>query len=348
MQEEKIKVSVIMPVYNSGKYLKTAVDSILNQSLKEIELILVDDGSTDGSSEKCDEYAAKDSRVVVIHEKNGGICAARNAALAIARGEYIGFSDHDDETVQGAYEKAYTFAKEHDLDMVKYGHSEIMTRGSEVLKDRVFKFEKTIYSGDESGVHYLQMLKDMAMDCVWDGLFRKSFLDKNDLKLDTKFKAGGEDIDFCGRIIGCKPKLGLMPDIFYHHFIRVGFSTSSKFNPLNVQLAKTFPKRLNSYLSSYNEEDIYRKYPVLYAYTVVRRCIGPVLYNTTNPACDWGKNRIINALKQIRKDSSINPVFYNVSKSSMFKYSKKYGLIYTLFICRLYGLCLRVYRMRKK
>ena len=67
-----------MPVYNSGKYLKTAVESILNQSLKEFELILVDDGSIDGSSERCDEYARKDERIVVIHQKNGGICAARN------------------------------------------------------------------------------------------------------------------------------------------------------------------------------------------------------------------------------------------------------------------------------
>lgn len=345
---DNIKVSVIMPVYNSGKYLNVAVESILNQSLKEIELILVDDGSTDGSSEKCDEYAAKDNRVVVIHEKNGGICAARNAALAIARGEYIGFSDHDDETVQGTYEKAYTFAKVHDLDMVKYGHSEIMTRGTEVLKDRVFKYEETIYNGEESGVHYLQMLKDMAMDCVWDGLFRKSFLDKNDLKLDTNFKAGGEDIDFCGRLIGCKPKLGLMPDIFYHHFIRVGFSTSSKFNPLNVSLAMTSPSRLNSYLASYNEKKIYCKDPILYTYTILRRCIGPVLYNATNSDCDWNQDKIIGLLKQIRKDLAINPIFYKVSKLSMLKYSLKYGLIYTLFTCGLYGLCLRVYMMRKK
>ena len=87
--ENKIKVSVIMPVYNSGEYLKTAVDSILSQSLKEIELILVDDGSTDGSSERCDEYAAKDSRVVVIHQKNGGICNARNAALKMPRGNIL-------------------------------------------------------------------------------------------------------------------------------------------------------------------------------------------------------------------------------------------------------------------
>ena len=68
-----VNVSVIMPVYNSGSFLSTAVDSILRQSLKELELILVDDGSTDGSSERCDNYAHKDARVKVIHQKNGGI-----------------------------------------------------------------------------------------------------------------------------------------------------------------------------------------------------------------------------------------------------------------------------------
>lgn len=343
-----IAVSVIMPVYNSGEYLKTAVESILNQSLREIELILVDDGSTDGSSGKCDEYAANDSRVIVIHEKNGGICAARNAALAIAHGEYIGFSDHDDEMDHDTFNAAYRFAKSNDLDMAKYGHDEVITRGKEVLKRKYFSFKEVIYSPEESGVHYLEMLRDMAMDCIWDGVFRKSFLDKYNLRLDTSFKAGGEDIDFCGRVIACKPKVGLMPQVFYHHYIRVGFSTSSKFNSLNVKLATNFPTRLNSYLASYNAEKVYKSDPILYAFTIVRRCIGPVLYNTTNPACDWPKDKIIEVLKQIREDKAINSIFYNVSKSSMIKYSKKYGLIYTLFIYRLYGLCLRVYMMRKK
>ena len=71
---KNIKISVIMPVYNSGVYLETAVNSILDQDVQDMELILVDDGSTDGSSEKCDKYAEKDNRVIVIHQKNGGIC----------------------------------------------------------------------------------------------------------------------------------------------------------------------------------------------------------------------------------------------------------------------------------
>lgn len=333
-----------MPVYNSGIYLRAAVESILCQSLKEIELILVDDGSTDGSSQLCDEYANKDNRVVVIHEKNGGICTARNAALAIAQGEYIGFSDHDDETFKETFEKAYTFAKKNDLDIVKYGHFEIMTRGTDILKDRVYGFKEAIYSSEEVGKHYLQMLKDMAMDCIWDGLFKRSFLYKNNLLLDTRFKTGGEDIDFCGRVISCKPRLGLMPDIFYHHYIRVGFSTSSKFSPLNVHNAMTFPNRLNSYLANYNPTEIYKDNPILYAFTIVRRCIGPILYCTASKACDWKSNKVTALLKEVKANKAIDPIFFSVSKLDMMKYSKKYGLLYSLYTFGLYRLCMKLYQ----
>ena len=91
------KISVIMPVFNSGKYLETAINSVLSQTLNEIELFLIDDGSIDGSSELCDNFALKDKRVKVIHQKNAGICKVRNVALNMTHGEYIAFIDHDDE-----------------------------------------------------------------------------------------------------------------------------------------------------------------------------------------------------------------------------------------------------------
>ena len=89
-------VSVIVPVYNSEKYLSNCVDSILRQSYTNLEVLLIDDGSTDGSPEICDDYAHQDSRVRVVHQSNGGISAAQNAGLDMARGAYITFSDNDD------------------------------------------------------------------------------------------------------------------------------------------------------------------------------------------------------------------------------------------------------------
>ena len=99
------KVSVIVPVYNAEKYLSECVDSILAQTLRDIEVLLVDDGSTDGSPALCDHYAKKDSRVHVIHKPNGRAASARNAGLKIAQGEYIAFVDSDDWIEPDMYEK---------------------------------------------------------------------------------------------------------------------------------------------------------------------------------------------------------------------------------------------------
>lgn len=92
----KYKVSIIVPVYNVEKYLNKCIDSILSQTFEDYELILVDDGSTDSSSQICDEYSRKDNRITVVHKKNGGSSSARNAGLDIAKGKYISFIDSDD------------------------------------------------------------------------------------------------------------------------------------------------------------------------------------------------------------------------------------------------------------
>ena len=93
---EQTVISVIVPIYKVEQYLRQCVDSILNQTHSALEVILVDDGSPDGSGKICDEYAARDSRVRVIHKKNGGLSDARNAGIEIARGDYIAFVDSDD------------------------------------------------------------------------------------------------------------------------------------------------------------------------------------------------------------------------------------------------------------
>ena len=109
-----VKVSVIVPVYNTEKYLKRCIDSILCQTLVEIEIIIVDDGSTDRSASICDEYSCIDKRVIVIHKSNEGVSAARNDALDVAKGEYIGFVDSDDIISPHMYKTLYTNA-------IKYG-----------------------------------------------------------------------------------------------------------------------------------------------------------------------------------------------------------------------------------
>ncbi|MGJ0706244.1 glycosyltransferase family 2 protein, partial [Enterococcus avium] len=111
------EISIIVPVYDVEKYLKKCVDSILNQTFKDFELILVDDGSPDNSGAICDQYAEKDSRVRVIHKENGGLSDARNAGIEVARGKYLGFVDSDDFVNEDMYKQLYTSIIENNADL---------------------------------------------------------------------------------------------------------------------------------------------------------------------------------------------------------------------------------------
>lgn len=111
------KISVIVPVYNVEKYLNRCIESIVNQSYKNLEIILVDDGSTDASGEICEEWKKKDSRIVVFHKENGGASSARNIGLKHAMGEYIGFVDSDDWIEKNMFERLYFLIKEHNANM---------------------------------------------------------------------------------------------------------------------------------------------------------------------------------------------------------------------------------------
>jgi len=118
-------ISIIVPVYKTEKYLNRCIDSILAQTFTDFECIIIDDGSPDNCPAICDEYAAKDSRIVVIHQKNAGVSAARNAGLDIARGEWIGFVDSDDWCDPGMYEFLLENAEKHQADISMCGYRTI-------------------------------------------------------------------------------------------------------------------------------------------------------------------------------------------------------------------------------
>jgi glycosyltransferase involved in cell wall biosynthesis len=119
------KVSVIVPVYNVEQYIHACVDSILGQTLTELELILINDGSQDKSGEICNDYSQKDNRVIVIHKKNGGPSSARNLGIRTARGEYIGFVDSDDTIDKEMYKSMYEVASKTKSEIIACGYTEI-------------------------------------------------------------------------------------------------------------------------------------------------------------------------------------------------------------------------------
>lgn len=326
------KISIIMPVYNSGEYLKTAVDSILSQSLKEIELILVDDGSTDGSSERCDEYARQDNRVVVIHQKNSGICNARNTALKIARGEYIGFSDHDDEFLPGVWEKCIqTIEQYHSPDMIKFGKLYVfVNEKNETYRTLRMTLQNNTYSKHEISQNYLQLRALNLFRFVWDGLYKRKIIEENNIRFDTYFTHGGEDHDFCNIYSRYIDNIVTIEEEFYIHYLRKNFSTSSK----KVQNANTLyyeveSNRLYETLQ-YLGYDI-EKNKAIYWNQFFETCVLPVIsYHFKN---GLSKKGIFEIVKQFNH-SKMQLNGRNISLNDLFKQSKKVGLLTYCYLHR--------------
>ncbi|MBE6738530.1 MAG: glycosyltransferase family 2 protein [Ruminococcaceae bacterium] len=122
MNNNEPLISVIIAIYNPGKYLRACLDSIVNQTYKNLEIILVDDGSTDDSLALCNEYAAKDNRIIVHHKENSGVSATRNQGIRLAHGDYFSFIDSDDFIELDTYEYLMELIKNHNVDIVTHEH----------------------------------------------------------------------------------------------------------------------------------------------------------------------------------------------------------------------------------
>ena len=206
------KVSVIVPVYNVEKYLRKCLDSVVSQTLKEIEIICVDDGSTDGSGAILDDYATRDARVSVIHQANAGAGAARNVGMAQATGEYLYFCDPDDWCDRRWLAKLYAGAQRACAD---------------VLIAPAFrcdwKSEKTVSivrlngwpSGVFDGLAMGPMLFCLGGQTVWNRFFRRAFIQENDIQFQ-KIPCFN-DIVFCDLAMACAKRIFCIhfPGYFY-------------------------------------------------------------------------------------------------------------------------------------
>ena len=189
------EVSVIVPVYKAEKYLRRCVDSILAQTFTDFELILVDDGSPDTCGTICDEYAQKDSRVIVIHKENGGVSSARNAALDIARGECIAFADSDD-VVSDEYLAELMRWKE--FDYVTAGFSWQDKQGCWHVRE----FEEVSVSVDIIRTMPSKYLGKYYFGSPWATLMKRSVVENNMIRFDTSIHSG-EDTLFIMDYLKC-------------------------------------------------------------------------------------------------------------------------------------------------
>lgn len=239
-------ISIIVPVYNVEPYLRKCLDSIVNQSYKNLDIIIIDDGSTDGGGGICDEYKANDGRIRVVHQKNSGLSAARNVGLDIARGEYVQFVDSDDWIEDTTCETILSIAIEKKADIVCFGYNELFPSG--VVKN---------WSVDSSGeIEKVEILRELATetgsirDYVWNKLFAKRLFD------DIRFPIGRcyEDMDVSYRLFHQAENIYVTNTILYHYYRRKGSLAHNRYSPNSIKDRLYIRKRrfefmLNNYPS---------------------------------------------------------------------------------------------------
>lgn len=197
------KVSVIVPVYNTEKYLARCIDSILAQTFTDFELILVDDGSTDNSGKICDEYAQKDSRIVVIHKENGGVSSARNKGIDVAQGDWISFVDSDDEYYNN-HSLKFLYSNISDNTELVIGGYECCNEKSDITYQISNDIKEVLTPIEGLKLYYNpQYYNYLGYACI--KLYNRKFILKNDLKFDERL-AYNEDglfyIQYCSLMKG--------------------------------------------------------------------------------------------------------------------------------------------------
>lgn len=329
------ELSVIMPIYNAEKYLKNAVDSLLNQTFKNIEIILIDDGSKDKSDLICDEYNIYPN-VKVVHKANGGLCAARNDGLKLATGKYITFMDNDDYILPETYEENLKLLNENQADWVKFGKEEILVSQENVLANKKTNFNKAVYIGDEI-LHNLFSLKaENAMTFVWDSIFNLELIRKHNIHFDERFKTGNEDIDFCEKYALHCNKLVVNDKCYYKHYTRYGISASSKYSKDKID---SYIYLLNKENKRYEENDLFKGNEVLYEFITAKQIIYN-LCNKLNDASDLSFDQKVNWLSEISESKEFG-VFNSDRKSHLLNKSKKLYVYSSLFKKKKFGLLLK-------
>ncbi|AUS95703.1 hypothetical protein CDQ84_01560 [Clostridium thermosuccinogenes] len=227
VKRKNIKVSVVMPVFNAERYLPEAVDSLLNQTLEGMEIILVNDGSTDGSGRIAEEYASRHENVTVIHQQNQGVSVARNAGIARARGEYIGFADADDWLEPNAYERMYEAAKAYNCDIISCDFFTV-NPGAMSRKVNTFPFDKgrCIYTDGIRKEILPFFIRSDAFASPFNKIYRLDFIKKN----GTLFPEGiriGEDYLFNMMAFTRASTFFHIPEALYNYRIVEGSATNN-------------------------------------------------------------------------------------------------------------------------
>lgn len=321
---QDVLVSVIVPVYNVEKYLCKCVDSLLAQTYKNVEIILVDDGGNDNCPHICDEYAKKDKRIKVIHKENGGLSDARNAGIDVAKGEYLCFVDSDDFVDENYVQKMVVTALENQSDLVVSNFNYIYEDGRIVANE--FDIEAKKYSNNEI-IYYLTRGRDvLPLIVAWSKLYSRKLFD------NLKFKKAilHEDEEICHKILDLAKRISIIKDKLYYYLQR-GNSIMGTTTPSKQKIIMEISKERYDYLVSKNySEEICDLAYLSYCNYCLNIAVKFKKYNNVDEY-----REVMKVIKEAKK----SPIFRKI------KYGKKVKFLIKEYLFRL-GLLGMITRIR--
>lgn len=237
-----VKVSVVVPVYNCDKYINKCLESISGQTFKDLEIILVDDGSTDASGELCDAFAKKDDRVKVYHKPNGGVSSARNFGLSKASGEYVMFVDSDDYILSDGIKKAEEYLLK-SVDLIFFAPTENMLKHDSEKYKEMSRFD--VIENYSVWQKYFYS--------PWSKFFKKSIIVEHGLKFNEQMKYN-EDAEFIHRYLVFCLNVCFVNDYFYKYTVRKGSLSHS----MSLEKVKNMSYTLSAIESFLGKDNLYR------------------------------------------------------------------------------------------
>lgn len=317
-------ISIIVPVYNVSNYLDNCIKSIINQTYKNIEIILVDDGSTDDSSNICDKYLKKDKRIKVIHKSNGGLSSARNIGIVNSNGEYITFIDSDDYVEKEYVEVLYKNIIKYSSDISIGSHKVIYESGKIIYKSNNLEYSCTPKETLKN------MLYDNGIDVsAWAKLY------KRELFKSIRYPEGRlfEDAATTYKLIDKSKKISVNLKPIYNYTIRKDSITGESFTLKKLDLIKSTIEMCNY---------IKKKYPDL-----ISACDRRLMYAhlITLSQVSISKEKYTDIRKELMLYIKKNRI--KVLKDKNIKKIDRFGLLCTFLGYGFYKLCWRIYKLKK-
>ena len=247
------KVSVLVPVYNVEEYLPKCLDSLIGQTLQEIEIICIDDGSTDRSGEILEEYAEKDKRIHVVHQENGGYGKAMNVGLHLAQGEYIGIVESDDFAAETMFARLYQAAVQYQAQIVKSNYY----RYWENPKEKIKKEPLLKHLPCKQLIHpwaYQRLFR--VQPSIWSGIYQRAFLEQRQIAFLETPGAAYQDTSFTFKVLATSKRMVLLPDALLYY--RQDNGGSSVHSAEKAEFVRREYQEINAFLEQS------KKYQVLY------------------------------------------------------------------------------------